>query len=161
MHIGKYYLADAGYALVPGFLTPYRGVIYHLHEREGRNPENARELYNYRHSSLRMVVERIIGVLKKRFAYLRSSPFHDIRTQGRIVLACCALHNFLREVDPGDVCGVPEEVPLLGPDGLPLDVNQAQFLDPPPEPPMVLNMLPTPEWTNKRKDITDLMWAEY
>ena len=29
---GKYYLADAGYALSPWCLTPYRGVRYHLKE---------------------------------------------------------------------------------------------------------------------------------
>jgi len=35
---GKYYLADAGYSLSPSFLTPYRGVRYHLKEwSRGRN----------------------------------------------------------------------------------------------------------------------------
>ena len=29
---GKYYLGDAGFALTPWCLTPYRGVRYHLHE---------------------------------------------------------------------------------------------------------------------------------
>ena len=31
---GKYYLVDAGYGLKKGFLTPYRGVRYHLKEQE-------------------------------------------------------------------------------------------------------------------------------
>lgn len=30
---GKYYLADAGYGLRKGFLTPYQGVRYHLREQ--------------------------------------------------------------------------------------------------------------------------------
>jgi len=30
---GKYYLADAGYAITPQFLTPYRGVRYHQREQ--------------------------------------------------------------------------------------------------------------------------------
>lgn len=30
---GKYFLADAGYALKKGILTPYRGVRYHLREQ--------------------------------------------------------------------------------------------------------------------------------
>jgi hypothetical protein len=30
---GKYYLADAGYGLRQGLLTPYRGVRYHLREQ--------------------------------------------------------------------------------------------------------------------------------
>ncbi|RWR86070.1 putative nuclease HARBI1 isoform X1 [Cinnamomum micranthum f. kanehirae] len=29
---GKFYLLDAGYSNQPGFLTPYRGVRYHLKE---------------------------------------------------------------------------------------------------------------------------------
>lgn len=30
---GKYYLADAGYGLKRGLLTPYRGIRYHLKEQ--------------------------------------------------------------------------------------------------------------------------------
>jgi hypothetical protein len=33
---GKYYLADAGYGLKRGLLTPYRGVRYHLREQAQR-----------------------------------------------------------------------------------------------------------------------------
>jgi hypothetical protein len=52
--VGKFYLVDAGYACRSGFLPPYRGVRYHLSEYGGRNyPNNARELFNLRHSSLR------------------------------------------------------------------------------------------------------------
>lgn len=42
------------------------------------------------------MVERTIGLLKKRFVYLRHQPFHNIETQAKIVLACSALHNFLQ-----------------------------------------------------------------
>ncbi|KAL6848265.1 hypothetical protein ACP4OV_022393 [Aristida adscensionis] len=60
---GKFYLVDAGYACRPGFLPPYRGTRYHLQEYGGRNyPTNARELFNLRHSSLRVTVERVLGV---------------------------------------------------------------------------------------------------
>ncbi|XP_066311251.1 uncharacterized protein [Miscanthus floridulus] len=62
---GKMFLVDAGYACKNGFLPPYRGVRYHLSEYGPRNrPTNARELYNLRHSSLRVTVERAIGALK-------------------------------------------------------------------------------------------------
>ena len=30
---GKYFLVDAGYTLRKGFLTPYRGIRYHLREQ--------------------------------------------------------------------------------------------------------------------------------
>ncbi|KAL2498515.1 putative harbinger transposase-derived nuclease [Abeliophyllum distichum] len=101
---GKYYLADAGFPLVPGFLSPYRRTRYHRRDIEGHRPENSKELFNFRHSSLRNAVERTIGLLKKRFTYLRHQPFHDISTQAKIVLTCCAIHNFLRIYDTEDVC---------------------------------------------------------
>ncbi|KAL6661145.1 hypothetical protein ACP70R_000529 [Stipagrostis hirtigluma subsp. patula] len=58
---GKFYLADAGYAVRPGFLPPFRGTRYHLREFGARTPQNARELFNLRHSSLRVTVERAFG----------------------------------------------------------------------------------------------------
>ncbi|XP_030458817.2 uncharacterized protein LOC115679372 [Syzygium oleosum] len=72
---GKYYLADAGYGIQNGILSPYRGVRYHLKEFSDHPPENEKELFNLRHSSLRTTVERAFGVLKKRFRVLDSEPF--------------------------------------------------------------------------------------
>ncbi|KAK6125833.1 hypothetical protein DH2020_040429 [Rehmannia glutinosa] len=42
---GNYYLADNGYTNGPGFLTPYRGVRYHLDEFRGgsSSPQNYRD----------------------------------------------------------------------------------------------------------------------
>ncbi|KAL6649400.1 hypothetical protein ACP70R_013624 [Stipagrostis hirtigluma subsp. patula] len=48
---GKFYLVDAGYAVRPGFLPPYRRTRYHLREFGARQPQNAKELFNLRHSS--------------------------------------------------------------------------------------------------------------
>lgn len=68
---GHYFLADAGYAARPGILPPYRGVRYHLKEFQGtRRPENPKELFNLRHSSLRTTIERAFGTLKNRFKIL-------------------------------------------------------------------------------------------
>ncbi|XP_058740988.1 uncharacterized protein LOC131613326 [Vicia villosa] len=56
---GKYYLVDAGFMLTSGLITPYRGVRYHLKEYSARNPpQNSKELFNLRHSSLRNAIER-------------------------------------------------------------------------------------------------------
>jgi hypothetical protein len=94
--LGKFYLVDAGYACRPGFLLPYRGTRYHLKEYGGRNyPTNARELFNLRHSSLRVTVERAFGALKCRFRILDNKPFHPFKTQVKLVLACCILHNWI------------------------------------------------------------------
>ncbi|XP_022869247.1 uncharacterized protein LOC111388702 [Olea europaea var. sylvestris] len=64
--IGKYYLVDAGFPSVSGFLAPYRRTRYHRRDIEGQRPESSKELFNFRHSSLRNVIERTIGLLKKK-----------------------------------------------------------------------------------------------
>ncbi|WJZ83322.1 hypothetical protein VitviT2T_003014 [Vitis vinifera] len=101
---GKYYLADAGFQLKTGFLTPYRSTRYHLKEYSVHQPENAREVFNLRHSSLRNAIERAFGVLKKRFPIIASGtePHYPVDTQSDIILACCILHNYLMGVDPDE-----------------------------------------------------------
>nr|XP_043615827.1 putative nuclease HARBI1 [Erigeron canadensis] len=98
---GKFYLVDGGLPNRSTLIAPYRGVRYHLKEYSSRAPQNTRELFNLRHASLRNAIERAFGVLKKRFAIIRSSnePFYPPETQSDIFLSCCILHNFLLEVD--------------------------------------------------------------
>ena len=96
-------MLDSRYALRKGFLPPYKKVLYHLKEfDENSPPTNARELFNLRHSSLRITVERAFGVLKKRFCVLDAEPFWDFRTQVDVVFVYCVLHNFIRDVYPND-----------------------------------------------------------
>jgi hypothetical protein len=101
--IGKFYLVDAGYTTMPGFIAPYRGVRYHLREIDGRRPQNARELFNFRHSSLRSTIERAFALLKNRFGILdHKKPKYPLKVQVDIVLACTILHNYILGVDPYD-----------------------------------------------------------
>ncbi|XP_035817609.1 protein ANTAGONIST OF LIKE HETEROCHROMATIN PROTEIN 1-like isoform X1 [Zea mays] len=96
---GKFYLVDDGYTNGPGFLAPYRSTRYHLNEWaiQGNNPSTARELFNLRHATARNVIERTFGLLKMRWAILRTSSYFDLENQIRIIHACCILHNFLRD----------------------------------------------------------------
>jgi hypothetical protein len=67
----KFYLGDAGYACRPGILSPFKKTRYHLNEFSSRNrPQNAEELFNLRHSSLRVTIERAFAALKNRFKIL-------------------------------------------------------------------------------------------
>jgi hypothetical protein len=66
-----------------------------LREFGVRRPQNPRELFNLRHSSLRVTVERAFGALKNRFRILDNKPFHPYKTQVKLVLACCILHNWI------------------------------------------------------------------
>ncbi|KAI5313371.1 hypothetical protein L3X38_042545 [Prunus dulcis] len=94
---GKYFLVDCGFPNRRQFLAPFRGVRYHLQDfaGQGRDPENATELFNLRHASLRNVIERIFGIFKSRFTIFKSAPPFPYRTQVELVLACAGLHNFL------------------------------------------------------------------
>jgi hypothetical protein len=95
---GRYWLGDAGYPNIDTILVPYRGTRYHLKETRlaGKKPENSKELFNLRHASLRNVIERIFGVVKRKYQILRSPSEYSIDTQTRIILACCTLHNWVR-----------------------------------------------------------------
>ncbi|WVZ98820.1 hypothetical protein U9M48_044201 [Paspalum notatum var. saurae] len=100
---GKFYLADAGYAARPGILPPYRGVRYHLQEFLGPNdPQCPKELFNHRHSSLRTTVERAFGTLKNRFKILSNKPFIPLKSQPKVVVACCAIHNWILDNGPDE-----------------------------------------------------------
>lgn len=145
MFLGKFYLVDAGYACRPGFVPPYRGTRYHLNEYSGRNyPTNARELFNLRHSSLRVHVERAFGALKNRFRILDNKPFHPYKTQVKLVLACCILHNWILghgedEVFPVESNWEPNPSNNEAGPHTPLEDNSA--------------------WGSKRDEWANLMWA--
>nr|DAD46699.1 TPA_asm: hypothetical protein HUJ06_016636 [Nelumbo nucifera] len=101
---GYYYLCDVGYPNGEGFLTPYRNQRYHLNEwRQGHQPSTPAEIFNMRHSTTGNAIERIFGLLKIRWAILRTSTWYPIKTQCRIINACCLLYNYIRKnmsIDP-------------------------------------------------------------
>ena len=127
---GKFYLGDAGYACRPGILPPFRKTRYHLNEFSGRNgPQNPQELFNLRHSSLRVTVERAFAALKNKFKILDQKPFHPFETQVKLVLACCILHNWILglgidEHFPAEEDVTPDDTPQGG-HGVPQGDNEA------------------------------------
>ncbi|KAH6793828.1 hypothetical protein C2S52_004305 [Perilla frutescens var. hirtella] len=78
---GSYYLCDGGYTNANGFLAPYRGVRYHLQEWDGASsgPQNSQEYFNLKHAKARNVIEWSFGLLKGRWAILRSNSFYPIK----------------------------------------------------------------------------------
>ena len=71
-------------------------------------PKTKEELFNLRHATLRNVIERIFGVLKRRFRILLLAPEYDMDIQSRLPAALCALHNFIRTHDPDDETEIQE-----------------------------------------------------
>ena len=68
-------------------------------------PNNGAELFNLRHASARNVIERIFGVLKRRFRILVYPAEINIEYQARIPAALAAIHNFIRIHDPDEIEG--------------------------------------------------------
>ena len=101
--VGKFYLVDSGYPNRPGYLALYKGTKYHLPEyRQGPMPRGKKEQFNYAHSSLRNVIERSFRVLKMKWRILLDLPSYPMPKQSQIILACMALHNFIRDSFLGD-----------------------------------------------------------
>ncbi|KAJ8764235.1 hypothetical protein K2173_005975 [Erythroxylum novogranatense] len=94
---GKYYLVDAGYPNMQGYLGPYKGERYHLPDfRRSGQPRGKKEIFNHAHSSLRCTIERTFGVWKNRWKILRQMPSFPFPKQIKIVIASMAIHNFIR-----------------------------------------------------------------
>ena len=64
--------------------------------RGNDRPRTKEELFNLRHSSLRNVIERIFGVIKKRFPILVVMKSFDFPFQCDIVICALLVHNFVR-----------------------------------------------------------------
>jgi hypothetical protein len=95
---GKYWLRDASYRNSEYVMSLYRGVRYYLKEQQQADlrPNTAKELFNLRYVSLRNVIERIFGVVKRKFKILGSVAEYLIDTQIHLVLGLIALYNFIR-----------------------------------------------------------------
>jgi hypothetical protein len=72
-------------------------------------PETPEELFNLRHSSVRTIIERIFGIMKRRWRVLTIPLEISVHCQAMLVPALCAVHNFIRIVDPEELeCEFPD-----------------------------------------------------
>ncbi|XP_073032457.1 uncharacterized protein [Primulina eburnea] len=146
---GSYYLCDNGYANVEGFLTPYRRVRYHRDAWGNRAsaPQDHKELFNWRHCQARNIIERAFGLLKKRWAILRSPSFYPLHVQNQIILACILLHNFVRNQMPDDPLDEYEEEV-----GSPIQDTHNDYIS---------SFESSNDWVNWRDQCAMSMWNTY
>ncbi|PLW54637.1 hypothetical protein PCANC_05336 [Puccinia coronata f. sp. avenae] len=112
----KYFLANAGYGMRQGLMTPFQGVRYHLKEQAaaGRSPSNRKELYNLRHATLQNQVERIFGCMKRKFPILTTPPEFQLNKQVHLVYALCMLWNFIQKNEALDnLFDDPSKIPII------------------------------------------------
>lgn len=81
------FISDEAFALREDFLKPYNVKILDQEKR----------IFNYRLSRARRVVENVFGIMVARFGVLSKKINQIPENIDDTVLACCALHNFLRK----------------------------------------------------------------
>ena len=84
------FLGDSAFAVNKHFMKPY----------SIRNISHNRRIFNYRLSRARRVTENAFGILSSRFRIFRSSIGINLDNVDHVILACCALHNYLSTVNP-------------------------------------------------------------
>ena len=130
-----------------GFLTPYRGQRYHLSDwRQNHTPRSKEELFNYRHSSARNVIERCFGLLKMRWAILRERSWYPVKTKCRIISACALLHNHIRREMSVD----PLEAAVF-----------EGFVEPNQDVESIAYIESSSTWTNWRDNLAQEMWNDW
>ncbi|XP_052619625.1 uncharacterized protein LOC128125995 [Lactuca sativa] len=100
--LDKYYLCDVAYTNTRGFMAPYRNTRYWLADFRRGRPLTREERFNNAHAQLRNVIERAYGVLKARFPILKQMAPYPFTVQRDIVIACVAIHNFIRKYNIED-----------------------------------------------------------
>ncbi|CAK1598760.1 unnamed protein product [Parnassius mnemosyne] len=81
------FLGDSAFALKNNFMKPF----------PFKNITHDQRIFSYRLSRARRVDENTFAILSSRFRVFRSHIGVQVNNMDPIVLACCALHNFLRK----------------------------------------------------------------
>ena len=79
-------VGDGAFALTTHMMRPF--------PETGINP--LEEMFNFRLSRARRIVDNVFGILTARFRCLRRAMHGKVLTSSFVVLACMALHNMLR-----------------------------------------------------------------
>ncbi|KAL8530619.1 hypothetical protein ACS0TY_007594 [Phlomoides rotata] len=103
-----------------------------------------------KHAKARNCIERAFGILKARWAILRSNSYYPIKTQNRCILGCCLLHNFIRKHMAVDLFEV--EVDEIVDDGIDVGEPTDGFID---------QVESSQLWTTMRDGLATQMFASY
>ena len=81
------FIGDEAFPLRPDLLKPFNQ----------RDLNYEKQIFNYSLSRARRVVENTFGILGNRFRIFHTAIALEVKNVDKVVLACCALHNFLRK----------------------------------------------------------------
>ncbi|KAJ8965734.1 hypothetical protein NQ314_003940 [Rhamnusium bicolor] len=83
-------LGDSAYPNLPWLLTPFKDT---------GNLTRQQKIFNYRHSSARVIVENSFGPLRGRFRRLKFFENNNISFIVECIIATCVLHNICINMD--------------------------------------------------------------
>lgn len=84
------FIGDEAFELRENLMKPFNASVLNYERR----------ICNYRFSRARRIIENVFGILVARFGVFQKAINMRLDRISDIVLACCALHNFLREMSP-------------------------------------------------------------
>ena len=84
-----YLLGDEIFPLKDWLIRPY----------PGKSMTEEHQIYNYRHSRARRVIENTFGILTTRWRMFSTPIKASVSNTEKYVLACLALHNYLRQTN--------------------------------------------------------------
>ncbi|KAK4253826.1 hypothetical protein QN277_010451 [Acacia crassicarpa] len=100
-----------------------------------------------RHSAACHVIERCFGIIKIRWAILRSASYYPVKIQNRYILTCCLIHNLIHRESVED----------------PLDEQLESFDEEPPtmdNTPMI-PMETSDSWNNSSENLANDLFAAF
>ncbi|KNZ49115.1 uncharacterized protein VP01_51g5 [Puccinia sorghi] len=139
---GKWLLGDAGLGC-PGW-----------HKVTGFRPQNYQELYNLRHLSAQNVIERIFGVVKKRFKVFVTGCHYDTKIQVQVIILMTFLHSFIRVNNPKDESSLDQHIEELG-THQPVTMEYGELHH------TVITRVKLTRASSKREKISKKMWDDY
>ena len=86
-----------------------------MKEFQTRRACDAQELFNRHHSKLCNVIERTFGAAKAKWQMLKGVSHYPGTKQTQIIIALCALHNYVHEMEGQHQPGRYKQAPDLGP----------------------------------------------
>ena len=86
-----------------------------MKEFQTSGPCDTQEVFNRHHSKLRNVIERTFGATKAKWQMLKGVPHYPGTKQTQIIIALCALHNYVHKMEGQHPLGRFRQAPDLGP----------------------------------------------
>ena len=115
-------VADEAFPLKPNIMRPYPRA------RNGVRLSHEKQIYNYRLSRARRLVENAFGILAQRWRCFNRRLQLKTETVVKIIQATCVLHNYLRVPTDATITATyarlnPDRLDYLGPDGAIVDLQ--------------------------------------